>query len=99
MPVYFIRHATNIEAAKATAVVTTTRVFPSIACCAIAVMKAAKKATSVTMPTRTIGDRLFCSLMRFPLRRFVDRRIARNQIVSALNEITIVERERSEYRL
>jgi hypothetical protein len=65
MHVYFIRHATTIEAANATAVVTTTRVFPSTACCAIAAIKAAKKATSVTMPTRTIVDRLFCSLIVF----------------------------------
>jgi hypothetical protein len=83
VPVYFIRHATAIAVATATPDVTATRVVPNINSCAIAAIKDVKPPTSATMPMRAIVDRFFCSLMCFPLRMFVDRRGARNQIVSA----------------
>ena len=84
VPVYFIRHATAIAVATATPDVTATRVLPNINSCAIAAIKDVKPPTSATMPMRAIVDRFFCSLMCFPLRRFVGRRGARNQIVTAL---------------
>src|SRR5262245_27786808 len=66
--VYFIRNTTTIETATAIPVVTATCVFPNINCCAIAVIRDVKPATSATMTIRAIVDRLFCSLMRSPLK-------------------------------